>query len=77
MLLSPGDSVYVLRDQLAAETVMVQGRPVAVPHALALAIRIARRAIGPGDKGAEIRAPISSAQPRRRSRRAIMSTPTT
>ena len=30
MLLSPGDSVYVLRDRLAAgETVMVQGRPVA------------------------------------------------
>lgn len=62
MLLSPGDSVYVLRDQLAAgETVMVQGRPVAVPHALGLGHKIARRAMGPGDKVLKYGAPIGSA----------------
>jgi hypothetical protein len=43
MLLSPGDSVYVLRDQIAAgEAVMVDGVAVTFGQALGLGHKIAR-----------------------------------
>ena len=62
MLLSPGDSVYVLRDQIAAgETILVQGRKVAISAALGLGHKIARTAMRPGDKVLKYGAPIGSA----------------
>ena len=62
MLLAPGDSVYVLRDQIAAgETILVQGREVAIPGALGLGHKIARAALAPGDKVLKYGAPIGSA----------------
>ena len=62
MLLSPGDSVYVLRDQIAAgETILLQGRKVAISAALGLGHKIARAALRPGDKVLKYGAPIGSA----------------
>ena len=78
MLLSPGDSVYVLRDQIAAgEAVMVEGVAVTFRQALGLGHKIARLAVAAGRKGHQIRrthrpcqpgdcrrGPCASAQPR-------------
>lgn len=62
MLLSPGDSVYVLRDQIAAgEAVMVEGVAVAFPQALGLGHKIARLAVPAGDKIVKYGAPIGRA----------------
>lgn len=51
MLLFPGDSVYVLRDQIAAdEMVMVEGEAVAFAQALGLGHKIARLPFAVGDR---------------------------
>ena len=51
MLLSPGDSVYILRDQIApGEAVMVDGVAVAYPQALGLGHKIARLPMAAGDR---------------------------
>lgn len=62
MLLSPGDSVYVLRDQIAAgEAVMVEGLAVAFAQSLGLGHKIARVAVAAGDKVIKYGAPIGRA----------------
>ena len=62
MLLSPGDSVYVLRDQIAAsEAVMVNGVAVAFPQALGLGHKIARVLVAKGDQVIKYGAPIGRA----------------
>jgi altronate dehydratase small subunit len=62
MLLSPGDSVYVLRDQIAAgEAVMVEGVAVSFAQALGLGHKIARLAVACGDKVIKYGAPIGRA----------------
>lgn len=62
MLLSPGDTVYVLRDQIAAgEAVMVEGRAVTFPHALGLGHKIARLPVGAGEEVIKYGAPIGRA----------------
>ena len=62
MLLSPGDSVYVLRDQIAAgEAVMVEGIAVAFPQALGPRHKIARLAVPAGARVIKYGAPIGRA----------------
>ncbi len=62
MLLSPGDTVYVLRDQIAAgEAVMVEGVAVAFAQALGLGHKIARLAVAEGDRVIKYGAPIGRA----------------
>lgn len=62
LLLHPGDSVYVLRDQVAAgEAVLVSGTAVAVPDALGLGHKIARVAIAAGEPVLKYGAPIGRA----------------
>jgi SAF domain len=62
LLLSPGDTVFVLRDQIAAgETVWVQGVAVAFPAALGLGHKIARLAVAPGAQVIKYGAPIGRA----------------
>jgi hypothetical protein len=62
LLLSPGDSVYVLRDQIAAgETVWVAGVAVAFPQSLGLGHKIARVAVPKGDPVIKYGAPIGRA----------------
>ncbi len=62
MLLSPGDTVYVLRDQIAAgEAVMVEGIAVSFPQALGLGHKIARLAVVSGDRMIKYGAPIGRA----------------
>lgn len=62
LLLSPGDSVYVLRDQVAAgEVIDVEGHRVTVPVALGLGHKIARSPVAPGEKVIKYGAPIGSA----------------
>lgn len=62
MLLAPGDSVYVLRDQIAAgETIAVAGHQVRISRDLGLGQKIARVALAPGDKVLKYGAPIGSA----------------
>lgn len=62
MLLSPNDSVYVLRDQIAAsEAVMVNGVAVAFPQALGLGHKIARVLVAKGDQVIKYGAPIGRA----------------
>ena len=62
MLLSPGDSVYVLRDQIAAgEAVMVEGVVVAFAQTLGLGHKIARLTVATGDKVIKYGAPIGRA----------------
>lgn len=62
MLLSPGDSVYVLRDQIAAgEAVMVGGVAVTFGQALGLGHKIARLAVAQGDQVIKYGAPIGRA----------------
>jgi repressor LexA len=49
LLLSPGDTVYVLRGQIeAGETVLVEGQAVTVPQRLGLGHKIARVAVAAG-----------------------------
>jgi hypothetical protein len=62
MLLAPGDSVYVLRDQIAAgEAVMVQGVAVSFAQALGLGHKIARLQVALGEKVIKYGAPIGRA----------------
>lgn len=62
MLLSPGDTVYVLRDQIAAgEAVMVEGVAVAFAQPLGLGHKIARLAVAKGDRVIKYGAPIGRA----------------
>jgi hypothetical protein len=62
MLLSPGDSVYVLRDQIAAgEAVMVEGMAVAFAQPLGLGHKIARLPVAVGEKVVKYGAPIGRA----------------
>lgn len=62
LLLAPGDSVFVLRDQIAAgEMIVVEGTKVRVQVALGLGHKIARVALAPGDKVVKYGAPIGSA----------------
>lgn len=62
ILLSPGDSVYVLRDQIAAgEAVMVEGVAVAFTQALGLGHKVARLPVAKGDKVIKYGAPIGRA----------------
>ena len=62
LLLSPGDTVFVLRGQIEAkETILVEGRAVTVPHRLGLGHKIARTAAAAGDKVVKYGAPIGSA----------------
>lgn len=62
ILLSPGDTVYVLRDQVAAgEAVMVEGVAVAFTQALGLGHKIARLPVAVGDKVIKYGAPIGRA----------------
>lgn len=62
LLLHAGDSVYVLRDQIAAgEMVMVAGTAVAFPQALGLGHKIARVAMAEGEQVLKYGAPIGRA----------------
>lgn len=62
LLLHPGDSVYVLRDQIAAgETVLVGGTAVAFAQALGLGHKIARVAVTAGAPVIKYGAPIGRA----------------
>lgn len=62
LLLSPGDTVYVLRARIeAGETIRVAGRETTLPRALGIGHKIARVAVAPGDKVVKYGAPIGSA----------------
>lgn len=62
LLLAPGDSVFVLRDQIdAGETIWVAGVAVAFPTRLGLGHKIARVAVAAGDKVIKYGAPIGRA----------------
>ena len=62
MLLSPGDTVYVLRDRLAAgEAVMVEGVAVAFAQTPGLGHKIARLPVAAGDTVIKYGAPIGRA----------------
>jgi len=62
LLLHPGDSVFVLRDQIAAgERIFLAGQGVTVPVALGLGHKIARVAVPKGDKVLKYGAPIGRA----------------
>ena len=62
MLLSAGDTVYVLRDQIGAgEAVMVDGVAVAFAQALGLGHKIARLPVAVGEKVIKYGAPIGRA----------------
>lgn len=62
LLLHPGDSVYVLRDQIAAgETVLVSGTAVAFAQPLGLGHKIARVAVAEGESVIKYGAPVGRA----------------
>ncbi len=62
ILLSPGDTVYVLRDQIAAgEAVMVDGVAVSFAQSLGLGHKIARLGVAAGDRVIKYGAPIGRA----------------
>lgn len=62
LALAPGDSVFVLRDQIAAgEVVMVEGLAVTMARALGLGHKIARVALAEGDRVIKYGAPIGRA----------------
>jgi hypothetical protein len=62
LLLSPGDTVYVLRDQIAAgETVLVDGREVSFASPLGLGHKIARLPVATGAQVIKYGAPIGRA----------------
>lgn len=61
LLLHPDDNVLVCRRQAAAgETVTLDGNAVALPGAVAVGHKVARRALRPGDKVVKYGAPIGS-----------------
>ncbi|HEX7799491.1 MAG TPA: UxaA family hydrolase [Asticcacaulis sp.] len=61
LLLHPDDNVLVCRRQAAAgETVTLDGDAVALPGAVAVGHKVARRALRPGDKVVKYGAPIGS-----------------
>ena len=61
LLLHPDDTVLVCRRQAAAgETVTLDGDAVALPGAVAVGHKVARRALRPGDKVVKYGAPIGS-----------------
>jgi len=61
LLLSPGDSVFVLRGQIdEGEDIMVEGQRIRLPLALGLGQKIARKALAKGDKVIKYGAPIGS-----------------
>ena len=62
LLLSPGDTVYVLRDQIdAGETVWVEGVAVGFPQRLGLGHKIARQSVAVGGQVIKYGAPIGRA----------------
>lgn len=62
LLLAPGDTVFVLRGALeAGETVALEEGAAVVPVRLGLGHKIARAAIGKGDKIVKYGAPIGRA----------------
>lgn len=62
LLLSPGDTVFVLRDQInPGEAVMVEGLAVAFAQALGLGHKIARLRVAAGEKVIKYGAPIGRA----------------
>lgn len=62
LLLSPADTVYVLRGQIAAgEAVMVEGLTVSFAQALGLGHKIARLPVAAGDRVIKYGAPIGRA----------------
>ena len=62
LLLHPGDTVFVLRDQIAAgEMILVDGAQVRVQQGLGLGHKIARLAVAPGDRVVKYGAPIGRA----------------
>ena len=62
LLLAPGDSVYVLRDQIAAgEVIAVEGARIRVQQGLGLGHKIARMAIPAGGQVVKYGAPIGRA----------------
>ena len=62
LLLSPGDTVFVLRGQIeAGETVWVEGLAVAFAHPLGLGHKIARLAVVMGSQVIKYGAPIGRA----------------
>ncbi len=62
LLLFPGDTVFVLRDQIAAgEAVMVEGVAASFPHGLGLGHKIARLSVAAGDRVIKYGAPIGRA----------------
>lgn len=62
LLLAPGDSVFVLRDQIeAGETVLVEGVAVTFAERLGLGHKIARLPVNAGDRVIKYGAPIGRA----------------
>lgn len=62
LLIFPGDSVFVVRDQIdKGETIWVEGVASTVPIRLGLGHKIARVAIAPGDQVIKYGAPIGRA----------------
>lgn len=62
LLLSPGDNVLVVREQInEADTVVVGGMRVKVPHRLGLGHKLAATAIARGERIIKYGAPIGRA----------------
>lgn len=62
LLLSPGDTVFVLRGQIeAGESLLVEGQAVTAAHRLGLGHKIARVPVAEGGKVIKYGAPIGSA----------------
>ncbi len=62
LLLSPGDTVFVLRDAVeAGELIVVEGRAVQIGERLGLGHKIARAAVANGDRVIKYGAPIGRA----------------
>lgn len=62
LLLSPGDSVYILCDHITmSEVVMVDGLAVSYPQALGLGHKIARLPVAAGERVIKYGAPIGRA----------------
>ncbi len=62
LLLSPDDNIFVLRAAIeAGETIVVGGQQIQIPNRIGLGHKIARKAIGSGDKVLKYGASIGSA----------------
>lgn len=62
LLLSPGDNVFVLRDQIEpGETIWVEGRAVSFAQHLGLGHKIARLPVSAGEQVIKYGAPIGRA----------------